>query len=270
MIDFIFVHQELIVVLCAAGVIAGILSGLFGVGGGAIIVPAVFFALGSLGYDQMAMHIALGTSLTVIIPTSIRSVLAHHKRGKVDWAVLVRWSPFIMFGAAVGIALASYISAWGLTVIFSVIALALSAQLFFGRPNWTLADDLPVGLKRVGLGSTIGTLSALMGIGGGTFGVTLMTICGRSPHQAVATAAGFGVAVGVPASVAAIITGLQFDTLPPGSLGFVNIPAVVLISVFSVAFAPIGVFLAHKLNAAVLRKMFGVFLSVVAVKMVLG
>lgn len=270
MIDFVSTHQELVAVLSGAGIVAGILSGLFGVGGGAIIVPAVYFALNSLGYDQMAMHVALGTSLTVIIPTSVRSVLAHHKKGQVDWRVLASWSPFIMLGAVLGILLASYITARGLAAIFSILAFALSVQLFWGRPEWTFANDLPVGLKRLGIGSLIGSLSSLMGIGGGTFGVTLMTLCGRNSHQAVATAAGFGVAVGVPASIAAVASGLQIGALPPGSLGFVNIPAVVLISVFSVTFAPLGVFFAHRLNAILLRKLFGVFLSIVAVKMALG
>ncbi|MGB3627412.1 MAG: sulfite exporter TauE/SafE family protein [Henriciella sp.] len=254
--------------LLLAGVGAGLAAGLFGIGGGAVIVPVLYFLLTALGYEDTAMHVAVATSLATIILTSVRSVMAHHRRGAVDWSVIRGWAPWIMAGAVLGQIVAGYISKEGLTLIFGALLLILALQLYFGRPNWKLADDLPDGPSRSGLGGALGALSAIMGIGGGTFGVSLMTICGRPIHQAVATAAGFGVAIGLPGAVVAIINGLGREGLPPLSLGHVNLPAFVLISACTVTMAPFGAALAHKLNAALLRKLFGVLLVLVSIRMI--
>jgi len=213
------------------------------------------------------MHVAVYTSLATIIVTSARSVMAHNKRGAVDWDVVRSWTPWIVGGAIAGTLAAGQIPGRGLTLLFGVMAFVLAAQLFFGRPTWKLAEDLPGGAGRAGLGSFIGGLSALMGIGGGTFGVSLMTVCGRTIHQSVATAAGFGIAIGAPAAIASVFTGWGREGLPPGSLGFVNLPAFALISVFTVTMAPVGAALAHRLNASLLRRSFGVVLALVGGRM---
>ena len=267
MIEFLTTQWPLIAALVAAGLTAGLAAGLFGIGGGAVIVPVLFFLFTGLDYEATAMHVAVATSLATIIITSIRSVMAHHARGAVDWAIVRGWAPFIMTGALAGMAAAGFIPGAGLTAIFGTMAFILAAQLFFGRPNWRLADRMPGGAWRMGLGSLIGALSALMGIGGGTFGVSLMTVFGKSIHGAVATAAGFGVAIGAPAAAAAVIAGWGREGLPPGSAGFVNLPAFALISVFTVTMAPLGASLAHKLNASLLRRMFGVALALVGARM---
>ncbi len=254
--------------LVAAGLFAGLTAGLFGIGGGAVIVPVLFFLFRALGYEDTAMHVAVATSLATIIATSIRSVLAHNSRGAVDWSIVRGWAPWIMLGAAAGMALSGYISGEGLTLFFGVMGFLLSAQLWFGHPDWRLAPDMPTGPARAGLGAGVGALSALMGIGGGTFGVSLMTVCGRPIHQAVATAAGFGVAIGLPGAIAAIIVGWQREGLPPLSAGHVNLPAFLLIAVFTVAMAPVGARLAHKLNPQRLRKLFALLLLVVAIRMI--
>lgn len=269
MTEFLIQNWPLLIGLMAAGLVAGLAAGLFGIGGGAVIVPVLFFMLTAIGFEETAMHVAVATSLATIIVTSARSVMAHNKRGAVDWQVVKSWTPWIVLGAVSGMVLAGYIPGRGLTILFGAMAFILAAQLFFGRPTWKLADDLPGGAGRAGLGSLIGALSALMGIGGGTFGVSLMTVCGRSIHQAVATAAGFGIAIGAPAAFAAIFTGWGREGLPPGSIGFVNLPAFALISVFTVTMAPVGASLAHKLNPALLRKLFGVLLALVGTKMLL-
>ncbi|MEL6474729.1 MAG: sulfite exporter TauE/SafE family protein, partial [Pseudomonadota bacterium] len=237
------------------------------IGGGAIIVPTLYFLFTALGFEQTAMHVAVSTSLATIIATSIRSVLAHNTHGAVDWSVIRTWGPWIMVGAAVGMGAASFISAQGLTLIFGTLAVLLAAQLYFGRPGWRLADDLPGGPLRAGLGSAIGALSALMGIGGGTFGVTLMTVFGRPMHQAVGTGAGFGVAIGLPATLVAILIGWGRDGLPPFSLGYVNLIAFALIAACTVTMAPVGAALAHRLDAALLKKLFAVLLALVAARM---
>lgn len=253
--------------LAAAGMFAGTAAGLFGIGGGAVIVPVLFFLFESLGYPETAMHVAVSTSLATIILTSSRSVMAHNKRGAVDWQIIRTWAPWIMLGALAGMIGSGWISGRALTGIFGVMAFVLAAQLFFGRPSWRLAEDMPSGAARAGLGSGVGALSALMGIGGGTFGVSLMTMCGRPIHQAVATASGFGIAIGLPSAFAALFVGWGREGLPPFSLGYVNLIAFAVISVFTVTMAPVGARLAHNLDAVLLKRLFGVLLAIVACRM---
>ncbi|MEM7662503.1 MAG: sulfite exporter TauE/SafE family protein [Pseudomonadota bacterium] len=262
-------YGGLLIALAAAGLFAGLVAGLFGIGGGAVIVPVLFFLFDSLGYGERAMHVAVGTSLATIIATSLRSVAAHNRHGAVDWDVLKGWCPWIMLGAAAGMGLSNRISGEGLTILFGSLALVIALQFFFGRPDWRVFSDMATGFVRAGLGMSMGALSALMGIGGGTFGVTLMTISGRVIHQAVATAAGFGVAIGAPGAIAAVHAGWDRLDLPPGSVGYVNLPAFVLIAGLTVTMAPIGARLAHNLDPARLRRLFGVLLAVVAVRMIL-
>ena len=256
--------------LAGAGVLAGVLAGLFGIGGGAVIVPVLYFLFRGLGYEYAAQHVAVGTSLATIIATSSRSVLAHHKRGAVDWDILKSWSPWIVIGALGGVWLTRYMSGEMLTIIFGLVALLISLQFFFGRPDWRIADDMARGVPRAGIGGALGGLSALMGIGGGAFGVTLMTMYGRTIHQAIGTASGFGVAIGVPGAIAAVFAGWGRDGLPPGSFGYVNLPAFLMIAILTVTMAPVGAALAHKLNGAVLKRAFGMLLAVVAVRMLLN
>lgn len=268
MADFLNQYWPFLAALAVSGVFAGLTAGLFGIGGGAIIVPVLYFLLRALGFEETAMHVAVATSLATIIATSIRSVLAHHKKGAVDWSILKSWSPWIVLGAITGTITSGFISGQVLTLIFGCMGFLLAAQLYFGDPNWKLAPDLPNGLPRASLGTGIGILSALMGIGGGTFGVSLMTIFGRPIHQAVATAAGFGVAIGLPGALSAILVGWNKDALPPLSVGHVNLPAFIMISAFTVLMAPVGANLAHQLDAKHLKKLFGALLFVVAIRMV--
>ena len=268
MADFLAQYGVLIVSLIVAGGVAGLAAGLFGIGGGAIIVPVLYFLFTALGYGETAMHVAVATSLATIILTSVRSVMAHSRRGAVDWAIIRGWAPWIMLGAVLGQLIAGFVSKDGLTFFFGAMLLILAMQLYFGRPTWKLAEDLPKGAPRIGLGGMLGALSAIMGIGGGTFGVSLMTVCGRPIHQAVATAAGFGVAIGFPGAMVAVANGIGRDGLPPFSIGHVNAPAFLLISTFTVTMAPLGAALAHKLDAALLRKLFGVLLVVVSARMI--
>lgn len=261
-------YGVLILVLAACGLFAGTIAGLFGIGGGAVIVPVLYFAIVGLGYEETAQHAAVATSLATIILTSTRSVMAHHKHGAVSWDIIRTWAPWIMVGALVGMVLVSRMSATSLTLLFGCVAVAVSFQFFFGRPDWHIAPEMPKGATRAGLGGSLGVLSALMGVGGGTFGVSLMSIYGRKIHNAVATGAGFGIAIGLPATLAAIVTGWSVPDRPPLSLGYVNLPAFVLIATFTVIMAPIGAKLAHSLNGTLLRRLFGVLLFIVAVRMI--
>jgi uncharacterized membrane protein YfcA len=254
MMSLLIENWPLIAGLAGAGMLAGLAAGLFGIGGGIVIVPTLSILMTGFGFGETAQHVAIATSLATIILTSARSVMAHHQRG----------------AAAVGMWLAAKLSAAILTALFGAIGLLIAAQFVFGRPDWRLAGDLPKGPVRAALGSALGGLSALMGIGGGTFGVSLMTMCGRPMRQAIGTAAGFGAAIGVPSVVAAMLTGVGRDGLPFGSVGFVNIPAFLLLSIFTVAMAPFGARLAHNLDQTLLKRLFGVLLMLVAGRMLYG
>lgn len=267
MIDLITTHGMELIILVGAGALAGLLAGLFGIGGGAILVPVFFYLFTGLGYADVAMHIAVATSLATIIATSIRSVAAHNKRGAVDWAILKTWGLWIVIGAVIGMILAARLSGPALTILFGIMALLMSFQFFFGRPDWSLSETMPTGAPRAGLGGAVGTLSAMLGIGGGTFGVTLMSICGQPIHRAIGTAAGFGLAISLPSALAAIVTGWGQTGLPPGTLGYVNLPAAVVVAALTVAMAPVGASLAHSLDAKKLKRYFGVLLAVVAANM---
>jgi len=253
----------LVAAMAATGAFAGLVAGLFGIGGGVVMVPAMYYVLSALGYqDDKLMHVAVGTSLAVIVATSMRSLAAHAKRDAVDFAVLRSWGPWIVAGTLLGSVIADQVSGRVLTGLFGGMALLLSAQFFFGRLDWKLRDDLPGGVARVGLAGTIGILSAMMGIGGGVFGVTLMTLCGKPIHKAVATAAGFGVAIGLPGAIGYIVNGWG-SNIVPWSLGYVNLPGFALLAGSAFFVAPVGARLAHDLPAATLKRFFAVGLLIV-------
>lgn len=255
----------LVLAISAAGLFAGLIAGLFGVGGGTVIVPALFYAFAVLQLGGEAnLHVAVGTSLAVIIAVSIRSLGAHRSHGAVDEAVLRGWTPWIALGGAVGAALAGVSSDEGLAAVYAGVALLVAFQLAFGGERWRVAPDLPIGWPRGVIGTALGTASAMMGVGGGALGSMLMTLCGRPIHQAVATASGFGLAIGVPATVGFIVAGWSAGGRPPLSLGYVNVPAAVVMGVLTTAVAPYGARLAHRLDRTMLRRLFAAFLALTA------
>ncbi len=255
--------------LCGAGLFAGFVGGLFGVGGGAVVVPALYVIFTALGVDEsVRMHVAVGTSLSTIVSTSWRSLAAHTKAGAVDVDVLKTWGPWITLGALTGAVLASAASTQVLLYVFGGGLLLVAAQMGLSNPGWRLFAELPTGAPRALAASGIGAVSAMMGIGGGAFGVTLMTVCGRPMHQAVATASGFGAAIAAPAALGYILAGWDRAGLPPWSLGFVSVPGFVVLAALTAVTAPIGARLAHRLPQGVLKRAFAVFLAVVALNMV--
>ena len=258
----------LFALLLAIGFIAGILAGMLGVGGGIVLVPGFYYAFSALGHESDAlMRICLATSLATIIVTSIRSVLSHHRRGAVDWAILRGWAPGIMIGALLGMAAVSSLRSAQLQMIFAVLALFIAAYLAFGRQDWQLADQMPRGLARAAISPLIGFLSVLMGIGGGSFAVPLMSLSGVPIHRAVATSAGFGVVIAAPAVAGFLLVPVPPDLRPPGTVGAVNIPAFLTVIAMTMLSAPLGVRLAHGMNARRLRRIFAAFLALVALNM---
>ena len=255
--------------MVAAGLVGGLIAGLFGVGGGTVIVPALFYAFEALGVGgEGNLHTAIGTSLLTIVATSWRSLRAHRSHGAVDEVVLRTWTPWVGFGGLVGAAVAGVTSMGGLALVYGVCLAAIGLQMGLMPERFTLRKDLPTGWGRRATGTVIGGLSAMMGIGGGSFGGLTMTLCGRPIHQAVATASGFGVAIGAAAAVGFVVFGWDAPGRPPLSVGWVNLPAAVVMGLLTTAVAPWGARLAHRLDRRVLRKAFAIYLVATALSVV--
>jgi len=266
--DILFDNWPLIVGLLATGVIAGILAGLLGVGGGIVIVPVLFHIFTALGVDEaVRMHLAVGTSLATIIPTSVRSLTAHARRGAVDWTVLKTWGPGLFVGTVLGTLIAGELKAVALQGVFGLIALLVAINMAFGRPLERAEAKVPSGPKGFSLAGVIGIFSAMMGIGGGTLGVPLLTYLGQVAQRAVATASGFGLIISIPAAIGFILTGLHASNLPPASIGYVNMIGFGLIVPMTVLSAPLGVSIAHALPKERLKKAFALFLAITSIRM---
>ena len=263
--EFIFIYGA---VLLAVGLVAGVLAGLLGVGGGIVIVPALYLLFHLLDIEPtILMHLAVGTSLATIIPTSVRSVLKHRQKGAVNMDILRLWGPWLFFGATIGAVSAAYISTTGLTLVFGLIALTVSIHMSFAKADLVIANTMPTNATGKAIPLIVGYFSTLMGIGGGTLGVPIMTLFRVPIHQAVATAAGFGVIIAVPATIGFIIAGLGAAQLPPYSLGYVSLIGFALIVPATLVSVPLGVKLAHWLNPNLLRKAFALFLGLTALRM---
>jgi uncharacterized membrane protein YfcA len=254
-------------ILLVLGAFAGVLAGLLGVGGGIILVPAFFYVFSVLGYDSpQLMQICLGTSLATIIVTSLRSVLAHNKKGAVDWKILKTWIVGIAIGAALGVAVASTLRSDVLQAIFGGLAICVGLYMAFGSAEWRIGSQMPRGVLHGIISPILGFLSVLMGIGGGSFGVPTMTLFGVPIHRAVATAAGFGVIIAVPSVIGFLF--VDIEVAPPFTVGAVNFLAFGLIVLMTLITAPWGAALAHRMNPGPLKRLFGVFLILVALNMI--
>jgi uncharacterized membrane protein YfcA len=257
----------LVLALVAAGVVAGFLAATFGVGGGGVIVPVLYQALATLGFSSaVTMHVAVGSSLAFIIPTSIRSFQAHKARGAVDMDVLKSWAIPVPLGVVAASLVAALVSGAGLRAIFATIAFIVALRLIFNREGWRIGHDVPRGWIRAAAGAVIGFLSTLMGVGGGVLANTFMTLYGRPIHQAIATAAGVGVLIAIPGTVGYIAAGWNAEGLPPFSLGYVNLLAVAIIMPLSFMIAPLGVRIAHALSKRQLEISFGTFLLLMSAR----
>jgi len=259
-----------IAALLAAGAGAGFAGGLFGIGGGFVVVPALILILPLLGAtsDQVT-HVAIGTSLATIIFTSLRSVHSHGLRNSVDYDVLKSWAPWVVGGTIVGTAIADRVSSSTLALIFGVGVLGFAVHFLAPRVHdRQVLAAMPGGVAKVSLAGGLGLLSSLLGIGGGTITTMVMTLCGTSIHRAIGTASGMGAIIAVPATIGFMVIGFSKTGLPAGSVGYVNLPAAAAIIATSVLCAPLGVAAAHKLSPKLLRLVFGLYLIVVGVTMI--
>lgn len=254
--------------LLAGGAVTGLLAGLFGVGGGAVMVPVLYEVFGVVGVAQeVRMPLCVGTSLMAIIPTAIASYRKHLSKGLVDQDILKLWIAPVLIGVIAGSIVARYAPAGLFKIVFVVVAGISTARLLFGNEKWKLAETLPSKLIMRLYGLLIGALSALMGIGGGQLSNIFMMLYGRNIHQAVSTSAGLGVIIAIPGAIGFIFAGWpKMAILPPGSLGYVSLVAFACIVPASIVTAPIGASWSHKMPRRKLEITFGIFLLVVCVR----
>ncbi|ODT08969.1 MAG: hypothetical protein ABS58_00400 [Mesorhizobium sp. SCN 65-20] len=261
--------------LLGAGAVTGLLAGLFGVGGGTVIVPVLYELFRFVGVpEEVRMPLCVGTSLAIIIPTSIRSFNAHRARGAVDMTILRQWAVPVVVGVAMGSFIARYAPADLFKAVFVVVAGISAMRLLFGKDSWRLGLDMPGKVVMNIYGWIIGVLSSLMGIGGGQLSNLFMTFYGRTIHHAVATSSGLGVLISVPGALGYIYAGwpraaeypdvaaLQF----PMAIGYVSLVGLILFVPTSVLTAPLGARLAHSLSKRKLEVAFGVFLLLICLR----
>jgi uncharacterized membrane protein YfcA len=254
--------------MAATGLFSGLLAGLLGVGGGIVIVPVLFSVFPLFGIaESVQMKLAVGTSLATIIPTSIQSARKHFARGTMDVALLRSLIPSIAAGVLAGTLLGIVVRGDAHTAVFAVIAALVAANMAFTGVDWRLSDRFPTGAARHGIGAFIGGVSAMMGIGGGTVGVPILSMFGAPIRSAVATASAFGVVISIPATLGFIYGGWGNPLLPPLSLGYVNLIGFALIVPASLIAAPWGVRLAHSIPPLLLKRLFAVFLGLTVLRM---
>lgn len=258
----------LAVALMATGVIAGLIAGLLGVGGGIVIVPVLYHLFSLLEIDPaVRMHMAVGTSLATIIPTSIISARSHHAKGSMDVGLLRSFGPFVLLGAVVGGFAGSLFEGAVLSGIFATVALLVAANMALRPEGSALRETLPKKTGQGILGGLIGSISAVMGIGGGTLGVPVLSAFNFPIRRAVGTASALGVIIGVPGAIGFAVSGLGVADRPPASIGYINLIGFALIVPLTMRMAPIGANIAHRINPARLRLAFAVFLALTAARM---
>jgi len=270
---------QLALLLVAVGALAGFLAGVFGIGGGAILVPVFYECFRLAGVPlEVRMPLCVGTSLAIIIPMSIRSFRAHHARGAVDMEILKQWWLPIVIGVVVGSVTARYAPERLFKIVFVIVAWSAAARLLLARDTWRFGDDVPQGALMKLYGFFIGLLSTLMGVGGGLFSNLLMTFYGRPIHQAVATSSALAVLISIPGAIGYVYAGwpaaanypevaaLQL----PFAIGYVSLIGAVLVMPTSLLTAPLGVRVAHAMSKRTLEMAFGCYLLIVGSRFVIS
>jgi uncharacterized membrane protein YfcA len=270
---------ELALLLVAVGILSGFLAGLFGIGGGAVLVPVFYECFRLAGVPlEVRMPLCIGTSLAIIIPTSIMSWRAHHNRGAVDMEILRAWWLPVLIGVVAGSVTARYAPERLFKIVFVAVAYSAAARLLLSRQSWKFGDDFPGGLLMNIYGFIVGLLSTLMGIGGGLFSNLLMTFYGRPIHQAVATSSALAVLISIPGALGYVYAGwpaaARFPDVAalqmPFALGYVSLIGAVLVMPTSLLTAPLGVRTAHAMSKRALEAAYGCYLLIVASRFVIS
>ena len=258
--------------IVAAGVVTGILAGLFGIGGGALIVPVLYEVFRVLGVpDEVRFQLCVGTSIAIIVPTNVLSFRIHRDKGAVMMDVVRQWAVPAVLGVAVGAAVAGFASAAVLKLAFVLVGSVIAFKLLVGRDSWRLADDLPGRVGMTAYGVFVGLAASLMGISGGSIANMILTLHGKPMHSAVATSAALGVPITIAGTIGYLLAGLpQQALMPPFSIGFVSLIGFALMAPVSSFTAPYGARLAHALSKRKLEVAFGGFLAIVCVRFVVS
>ena len=257
----------LVTALLFGGALTGFLAGLLGIGGGAILVPILYELFRFLGVDSsIIMHLSVGTSLAVIIPTSLQSARKHDARGALDRDLVKAMALPLTIGVCIGIAITSMVDGSVLKIVYIGVCCFIAAKLVAGEGAWQLGDRMPKGALASAIGSLIGILSTLIGVGGGAMMTSYMTIYGRKIHQSIATSAGMGPIIALPATLGYVWAGWNTPHLPPGSLGYVSLLGALIVAPLSVMTAPLGVSAAHGISRRSLELAFATFLLIVAIR----
>jgi uncharacterized membrane protein YfcA len=262
----------LAVAVIIGGIVTGILAGLFGIGGGAIIVPVLYEVFRVLGVpEEVRMQLCVGTSFAIILPTTIRSYLMHRSKGAVMHDVIRRWAVPAVAGVAIGSVIAANAPANVFKLVFIGVIAIIAFKLLFGRESWRIADDFPGRPGMTGYGLLIGLTSSLMGVSGGSVSNMIQTLHGKTIHNAVATSSGLGVPITIAGTLGYILAGLSYQPmLPPLSMGFVSLIGLAIIAPVSSFTAPYGARLAHALPRRKLEVGFGLFLIAVIVRLAIS
>jgi uncharacterized membrane protein YfcA len=264
MVEYLLLGAAMLI----TGGIGGILAGMLGIGGGIVIVPVMEAALTWFGVDEaIRMHVAVATSLSTIIPTSMSSARAHHRRQAVDIALVRRWAIFVLLGALAGTVIASHVHSRVLSAVFAVMALVIAVKMLLPLDGRAIAREVPRGPLMAVIPASIGALSSMMGIGGGTLSVATMTLFNEPIHRAVGTAALFGLVISIPGTIGFMVAGFDDPRVPPGSIGYVNLIGFALIAPTTILTAPLGAAIAHGLSKRRLSILFGLFLVIVSLRM---
>ena len=256
--------------IAGGAVLTGILAGMFGIGGGAVIVPVLYEVFRALGVaEEIRMQLCLGTSLAIIVPTTFRSYVTHRSEGIGLDDVVRKWTLPAIAGVATGAAIAAVAPAAVFKAAFAVVAGVIAAKLLLGRASWRIADDLPRGPGMLLFGYAIGLSSSLMGVSGGSVANMIMTLHGKSMHVAVATSAGLGGPIAIAGTIGFMLAGLPHQSLmPPLCIGYVSLVGFVVMAPISSYVAGFGAKLAHQTPRRRLEIMFGLFLAVMAVRFI--
>lgn len=267
-------HEILLlaVALLIGGMISGVLAGLFGVSGGSVIVPVLYEGFRMLGVpEEVRMQLCLGTSIAIVVPTTIRSYLAHRTKGVVIPGVIRRWALPAILGVACSAMIAAFAPAAVLTLAFVVIATFIAIKFFFAGDRWNLGSELPGGVPMALYGFGIGLCGSLMGVSGGALSTIVLTLYGKPIHGAVATSSGVAVPITIAGAIGFVLAGLPHEAqLPPFSLGFVSLIGLAVTAPIASFVAPYGAHLAHRLPRRTLEIAFGCFLELVALRFLIS
>jgi len=265
---FFLEYGSWLIAMAFAGLLGGFVAGLLGVGGGIIIVPVLYFVLGSMGVDDaVRMKIAVATSLTTIIITSASSARSHNKRNAVDKSLLKSWGIPIFFGVVAGTIIGGYANGMVLTLVFAAVAMLVAINMLVRGNKAAITDGFPNKFVKAISGLGVGLFSAMMGIGGGTLSVPILTAFNFDIRKAVGTASAIGFIIAIPGTIGYALTGLGVEGLPPGSVGYLNLYALAALAPLTALMAPVGAKVAHHIDRKTLAYSFAAFLIVTSLRM---